>query len=140
MGTIKKLVHRRLIVSGLAITVLAAAPAAVLAAKPFDPFIGSYRSIDLDGSNQLLALGGPDAGQLSNVRAVIYLDDEATVCGGSRSFADGFGVVNGNTLVAFLEVYCGNARNKIGEDVITFTAKPETGTLTDSYSVIWSRP
>ena len=141
MGPIKTSARRLVIVIAFTMTVLTATPAAALAAKPFDPFVGSYRSIDFDGSNQLLALGGPDAGWLANVRAVIYHDDAATVaCGGRRAFAEGFGVVDGNTIVAFLEVYCDNVGNKVADEVITFTADPATTTLTDSYGVVWSRP
>ena len=140
MGPIKTSARRLPIVIAFTMTVLAATPAAAMTAKPFDPFVGSYRSIDFDGSNQLLALGGPDASWLANVRAVVYLDDAATVCGGRRSFAEGFGVVDGNTIVAFFEVYCGNAGNKVADDVITFTADPTTATLTDSYGAVWSRP
>jgi hypothetical protein len=133
---------RRGFLVGLTMALLAAVPGAALAAKPDDPFRGSYQSIDFDGSNQLLAFGGPDAPSgPSNVRRVIYLDDNATLaCGGGRFFAEGVGFVDGDSIVVFFEVYCGNAGTFIGDDVIVFTADPAAGTLSDTYDVVWTRP
>jgi len=128
----------------IAVTLVATTYAVVLAAKPSDPFVGSYRAIDtpFGNSNMLLALGGPDAsGGPSGIRRVVWLDDVATsACDGDRFLAEGVGIVDSNTISVTFEVYCGNAGNLIGEDVVEFTHDPAAGTLTDSYGVVWSRP
>jgi hypothetical protein len=116
-----------------------------MATAPPDPFLGSYRAIDFDGSEEFLAFGGPDAsGGPSNVRRVILRDDNATIaCGGGKFFAEGIGFVDGNEIFVVFELYCGNSGNLIGEDVVTFTADPAAGTLTDQWvgvEVVWTRP
>ena len=128
---------RRALIVGLTITMLAAGPGAALAAGPSDPFVGSYRAVDtaFDNSNMLLAFGGP-----SGIRRVIWLDDRGTVCGGERFFAEGVGFTDGNTIFVVFELYCGSSGNLIGEDVLELTADPTTGTLTDSYGIVWARP
>ena len=138
--TLGSKVRRPLVVGVLAMTMLAAVPAAASTGGSQEPFTGSYRSIDFDGSNQLLALGGPQGGQDSIFRRVVYTDDFGTVCGGARFFGEGVGVIDGSTISVAFEIYCGNAGNLIGEDFITFTFDGATGTLTDSYDVVWTRP
>jgi hypothetical protein len=125
---------------------VATSPAAALAAGP-DPFTGSYRAIDtsFDNSNMLLAFGGPDQPPTAGpgpegIRRVVWIDDAGTVCGGDRFFAEGIGFIDGDTILVIIEVYCGNAGNLIGEDVVEFTADASAGKLTDSYGVVWSRP
>ena len=51
--------RRPFIIGALTMTMLAAVPVAASAGGSQEPFTGSWRSIDFDGSNQLLALGGP---------------------------------------------------------------------------------
>lgn len=126
---------RALVVAGLTMTMLAAVPMAALAGQPPDPFTGSYRSVDTDGSNQLLAFGGP-----SGIRAVILRDDAATVCGGAPAFVQGVGYVVGNTIFLVVETSCGNAANPIEEMGFTMTVGPRAGQLTDSFGVTWTRP
>ena len=132
--------RRTFIAGGLTLSFLAAAPIAALASEPQEPFTGSYRSVDFDGSNQLLAIGGPLGGESSTFRRVIYLDDFGTVCGGARFFAEGVGVIDGPTMSVVFEIYCGSAGNLIGEDFITFDYDGATGTLADSYDIVWTRP
>ena len=48
------------VIAGLTTAAATVAPAPALAA-PSDPFLGSYRAIDFDGSEEFLAFGGPDA-------------------------------------------------------------------------------
>ena len=135
----------RRIVAALAMAALALLPASSASAQPPDPFLGSYRAVDFDGSNESLVFGGPDSPTgPSNVRRVILRDDDATIaCGGGPLFAEGIGFVDGNTIITILELYCGNQGTLIGEDRIDFTYHPETGTLTDEAAgveVVWSRP
>ena len=138
--TIGSKMRRPLIIGGLTMAMLAALPAAAVAGGSQEPFTGSWRSIDFDGSNQHLALGGPQGGENSVYRRVVYVDDFGTVCGGARFFAEGVGVIDGSTISVDFEIYCGNAGNLIGGDFITFTFDGATGTLTDSYDVVWTRP
>jgi hypothetical protein len=91
--------------------------------------------MDFDGSNQTLTLGGP-----GDVRRVVYLDDFGTICGGDRFFAEGIGFIEGNTIVTFLERYCGNAGVPFGELVLEFQFDPGTGLLADGFDIVWSRP
>jgi len=139
-STLVSRTRRRLIAAGLAMALFATLPGAVSASGSQEPFTGSYQSIDFDGSNQLLAIGGPLGGPSAMFRRVSYVDDFGTVCGGARFFAEGLGVVDGNTISVLFEIYCGNAGNLIGKDFITFTVDPADGTLTDSYDVVWTRP
>lgn len=143
--TLRKIGRLRLIVAGLTMALVTVMPAATVTAAPPDPFLGSYRAIDFDGSEEFLAFGGPDAaGGPTDVRRVILRDDNATIaCGGGKFFAEGIGFVDGNEILVVFELYCGNSGNLIGEDVVTFTADPATGTLTDQWvgvEVIWTRP
>lgn len=146
-SSLRALVRRELIVVGLTVTMLAAMPAAAMTAGPTDPFVGSYRAIDtaFDDSNMLLTFGGPNRPPNAplgpdGIRRVIWLDDLGTVCGGERFFGEGVGFVDGNTIFVIFELYCGNAGNPIGEDVLEFTADPSSRTLTDSFGIVWTRP
>ncbi|HET6744802.1 MAG TPA: hypothetical protein VFH90_03025 [Candidatus Limnocylindria bacterium] len=136
--------RHRLIGPILTMTLLTAMPVVALAANNSDPFVGSYRAIDtsFDNSNMQLAFGGPDSpGGPSNIRRVVWLDEVATVaCDGGRFFAEGVGIVDGNTILVVFEVYCGSAGNLIGEDTVEFTFVPASGTLLDSYDIVWNRP
>ena len=137
--------NRRRIVAALSMTMIALLLASPASAQPPDPFLGSYRAVDFDGSNESLVFGGPDAANgPSNVRRVILRDDSASIaCGGGPAFGEGIGFVDGNTIITILELYCDNRGTLIGEDRIDFTYHPETGTLTDTAAgieVVWSRP
>jgi hypothetical protein len=141
----RKHVHARLIVAALSFAAVALAPAAATAGTPPDPFLGSWRAVDFDGSDESLSIGGPDSPNgPSNVRRVVLRDDSATLaCGGGRFFGEGIGFIDGTTMISILELYCENAGTLIGEDRIDFTFHPETGTLTDEAAgveVVWSRP
>ena len=126
---------RNAVAIGLLAMILVAMPAAATAGQPSDPFIGSWRSVDFDGSNQLISFGGP-----SEVRRVVYLDDMGTICDSERFFAEGIGLVAGDTILTVLEQYCGNASVPFDELVLEFTFDAQTGTLTDGFDIVWSRP
>jgi hypothetical protein len=120
---------------GLVVLALSVIPAAAVAGSPNDPFTGSYRSVDFDGSNQLISFGGP-----REIRRVVYVDDMGTICDGERFFAEGVGMVEGDSIVTFLEQYCGSAGKPFGELVLEFEFDASTGTLTDDFGIVWSRP
>jgi hypothetical protein len=126
--------RRAAIVIGVLVAVLAAVPAAAIAGQPPDPFLGSWRSVDFDGSNQKITFGGP-----GEIRRVVYLDDMGTICDGERFFAEGVGFVDGNTIFTFLEQYCGSAGAPFGDLGLEFTYDPATGTLTDGFDIVWTR-
>ena len=130
---------RVVVLVGVAAIVFAIPPTSLAGAPP-DPFAGSYRSIDFDGSSQSIAFGGPVSGPNGGYRAVVYQDDVGTVCGGDRAFARGIGSVDGDTLWSFVEVSCGNVANVIGVDVVGYTVGSAPGTLVDTYGNTWSRP
>ena len=113
--------RRPFIIGALTMTMLAAVPVAASAGGSQEPFTGSYRSIDFDGSNQLLALGGPQRGQELDLPSGRLRRRLRHRCGGARFFAEGVGVIEGSTISVAFEIYCGNAGNLIGEDFITFT-------------------
>jgi len=133
------------LIAGILTISLLVVASAVTARGNSSPFRGSYRGVDtpFDNSNMLLAFGGPDSsgGGPSDIRRVIWKDEVATAsCYGDPFFAEGVGFMDGNTILVVFEIYCGNAAGLIGQDVVEFTYDPATGTLTDSYGVVWSRP
>ncbi len=115
---------------------LAFALASAVSAAP-DPFVGAWKSIDIDGSSQTLGVGG---GPGSSHHMQLF-DDLATSCGTPFSSAtvQGTGTEAGNTLTVTYSVNCHNG-NTIGDKTITYTFDPGTTTLTDSVGVVWSRP
>jgi hypothetical protein len=116
----------------LACAVVALAVSSV-AAKPSDPFHGKWSSIDTDGSNQILAIGG--SGTLRNA---ILRDDFASVCGGGVAVVRGIGNVSGKTMSGTFMPRCANG-TPVSETFIGWTYDPATDTLTDSFGVVWSR-
>jgi hypothetical protein len=144
MSLVTNLLGRAAIVLSLAMTAVFAGPVGALAVSS-DPFLGAYRAVDtaFDDSNMRLTFGGPDGNPdfPGGVRRVIWHDDNATVaCEGGAFFGEGIGFVDGNTILVVFELYCGNAGNLIGEDVVEWTADAATGTLTDSFGNVWTRP
>ena len=126
--------RRAAVVIGILVAVVAAVPTAAIAGQPPDPFLGSWRSVDFDGSNQLITFGGP-----GEIRRVVYLDDMGTICDGEQFFAEGIGFVDGNSIITFLEQYCGGAGAPFGELALEFTYDPAAGTLTDGFDIVWTR-
>ena len=131
---------RLLVIVSLAAAILGALPAAVAAGNPPDPFAGSYRSVDTDGSNQVVSFGGPVSGQHAGYRAVVYLDDSATICGGDRAFALGVGAIDGDSIGVVFEVSCRSVANHVEDAYVVFTFDQAAGTLTDTYGIVWTRP
>ncbi len=116
-------------------------PLAVTAAPP-SPFTGSWTSVDVDGSNQRLTIGGGPAPR------VLLRDDGATVCGlddeGEPEFAaraSGRAAIAGTTLTVDFDLYCLASPTYFLDTFpgITYDYDAGTDTLTDNIGVVWSR-
>jgi hypothetical protein len=112
---------------------LSAAVAGTTFAAPSDPFKGKWQSVDTDGSNQLLALGGA-----GSTRQVTLHDDFASACGGGVAVVRGIGTVAGDSLSGTFAVRCANG-TAVPDTPVTWEYDSETDTLTDSFGVVWSR-
>ena len=132
---------RRLTISVATLSMLCAliiGPTAT--AAPKDVFVGTWTSIDTDGSNQILFIMGSGA---RGRHAVMVEDDAATrACHGAPAHVQGSGTVEGNVLSWFFTVSCPgtgrppfNGRTGPG----SFTYRPGTDTLIDDSGVIWHR-
>jgi hypothetical protein len=115
-----------------ALAVLTLAAGSVLAAPP-DPFSGKWESIDTDGSNQILALGGAGTTRMATLR-----DDYASVCGGGVAIVRGIGIVAGDTMGGTFIPRCANG-TPASEVFISWEYDSATNTLTDTFGVVWSR-
>lgn len=109
-------------------------------ALPPSPFIGSWTSVDIDGSSQRLSIGGGPA-----PRVLLY-DDGATVCGLGDSGplfaarATGAGAVSGTDLMVDLDVYClASPTYFLDTFGATFDYDNDNDTLLDFSGVVWSR-
>jgi hypothetical protein len=131
---------RRLALSIVALSMLAAAVGPTAAAsQAADAFVGTWTSIDTDGSNQILFIMGSGA---RGHHAVMLVDDAATVaCGGARAQVQGSGRVEGNVLSWSFTVTCpGTGRPPFpGRSSGTLTYRAGTDTLRDGSGVIWHR-
>jgi hypothetical protein len=116
----------------LALVALVLAAGSSLAAPP-DPFKGKWQSVDTDGSNQVLALGGGGA-----TRNVTLRDDFASVCGGGVAIVRGTGTVAGDSLSGTFAVRCANG-TAVPDAAITWEYDSVADTLTDSFGVVWTR-
>ena len=101
------------------------------------PFLGTWESVDHDGSNQTLHVSGGGSGHF----AMSLYDDAATVaCGGAPARVSGSGTADGNDLSMTAAITCvpgGNfVRNRIE---IAFEYDPSTDTLRDFSGVVWER-
>ena len=105
-----------------------------------DVFVGTWTSIDTDGSNQVLFIMGSGA---RGRHAVMVEDDAATVaCDGAPAHVQGSGTVERNVLSWFFTVSCpGTGRppfhGRTGPG--SFTYRSGTDTLIDDSGVIWHR-
>lgn len=118
----------------LLVTVLVslAVPAAAVAGS--DPFSGTWTSIDLDGSNQRIAITLGAGG----VWTWDYVDDRATSCGGAPASGTGSATVSGTTLAGNLTAVC-DPGSPLGTFPTRFTFDSGTGKLTDGAGVVWTR-
>lgn len=108
---------------------------------PSDPFLGTWRSTDLDGSSQSLSFAGN-----GDVRRFRFVDHNATLAcaDGGRFLARGTGNVvdDGGRLEATFEtVRCvdrTDTSHLVGVGP-SFEHDPETDTLLDDSGVVWRR-
>ncbi len=131
----------RLVLAAALLAGMLAIPAATAAAPP-SPFTGSWTSVDVDGSNQRLSIGGGPS-----PRVLLY-DDGATVCGldgaGDPIYAaraSGRATVGGTTLTVDIDLYCLASPTYFLDTFagLTFDHDAGTDTLTDFSGVVWSR-
>jgi hypothetical protein len=85
------MIRRIAIILSTMLAALAIAPAAAHAATPAD-VDGTWGSIDIDGSNQVMMISTLPSGAFS----VLLTDDNATVCRGGPALAVGFGALRGS--------------------------------------------
>jgi hypothetical protein len=108
--------------------------ASASAAQAPDPFVGSWTSIDTDGSHQTFDVFGND-----RVHRVVLFDDAATgACGGLAATARGFGIVHGNHLQTLLNLSC-EGGGRLTNIPLGFDYDAATDTLLDSFGVVWFR-
>jgi len=133
---------RRLALSVVTLSMLSAAVVGptVAASAATDVFVGTWTSIDNDGSHQSLFIMGSGA---RGRHAVFVVDDAATVaCGGAPAHVQGSGRVEGNVLSWFFTVTCPGTgappfTGRTGPG--SFTYRVGTDTLRDDAGVIWHR-
>lgn len=126
----------------LALALMIASFGLASAAAP-NPFLGAWESIDLDGSYQVLMLGG-DPGDLVGVR---YHDYGASVCGVDgegepiyQAFGMGSGSRSGDTLTVSFDLRCMAAPPYYqGTHAFEYTYDAGSDTITDWVGVVWER-
>ena len=99
-----------------------------------DSWVGSWKSVDLDGSNQTLTI----TRRADGAYGVILFDDRAGVCGGIAASGDGVGTVAGNLMTGTTVITCADGRNA-GTFPFKGTYNAGNNTFTDGLGVVWSR-
>jgi hypothetical protein len=134
--------NRFLVVAILVLLVSALMVTSVFAAR--DPFIDVWESIDIDGSYQVMRIGG---GPGDNHR-VFYYDFGASICddppfSGALEYAAlarGWLTHTGNTLSGNLSVYCRTRPPTFwGDAAFDLVYDPSTDTFTDGLGIVWNR-
>jgi von Willebrand factor type D domain len=111
-----------------------AAFASTAAHSAGDPWIGKWKSVDTDGSNQTLTITRRGDGAYD----VILFDDYASSCGGGTATGAGVGTVSGNTMSGTTTITCADGR-VTGTFPFKGTYDAKTDTFTDGLGVVWSR-
>jgi hypothetical protein len=135
--------HVLLLASALSVFIAATLVIGASAANP-DPFKGVWHSVDTDGSNQTMRVGGGPGVS----HHVVYYDDGASVCGfdadgnflAAASAVGALGVT-GDTLSGLMPVYCLASPRYLWDLDAYFelTYQPGSDTLLDIHGVTWSR-
>jgi len=129
--------------SATALSLLVTAMLVIGAAAAPDPFKGTWHSIDTDGSNQTLHIGGGPGGSYH----MVYYDDGASVCGfdANGDFLAAASAVGrlgplGNTISTLAPVYClASPRYLYDLDAyFEYTYQAGTDTLVDQWGTVWS--
>ena len=118
----------------------------VVLEQPPDPLVGTWASVDADGSSQTMEIRAVDGGRY----AIVVNDEAATVCSGVPATMTGTGQLDGAGLVIAAPVLeCDDGSTPVPvdgsslEDAVrdyTVVYDAETATLTDSFGVEWHRP
>jgi hypothetical protein len=132
--------NRTVLYIALLSSLVVAALFATAAAAAMDPFKGVWYSIDGDGSNQRLTVGGGPDGMYR----VSLFDDGATICGEDLSvaaFGTGQFSVLGNVLGGEFLLQCLASPPYIWSEAfyVSYTYNSGANTLTDSLGVTWYR-
>ena len=119
------------------------APSAVAVAPASNAFVGTWVSVDSDGSNQQIVI----TQNADNTFTMDYIDYGASACGKDSydkplysATANGVLTGTGSTLSGTLGVYC--QRNPAGllSDInFQFTYDAGSGKLTDNWGVVWTK-
>lgn len=113
----------------------------VPADRPVDPFVGTWESIDLDGSAQRMTIQGPEDG----IYQIDVFDDGSTVCEGTPATASGTGTLATRTRMTISQTYTcedGTVHSEIEGirlDDWSLVYDPATDTLVDPTEVVWHR-
>ena len=119
-------------VLGILLLLQVAAAPAVAGGDSSTVFKGLWLSTDSDGSTQLLSVSS------GSEPSVTYQDWYGSVCPGpvKRWIAEGQGTISGaNLTVDFGKSGCGNFGKGGYTEVYTYDAA--TGTLSDTYGIVW---
>ena len=111
------------------------------------PFAGTWTSTDTDGSSQTMGIQHADGDE----HEVVLHDDAATACSGAPATVTGTARLSSVTELVVPQpvATCDDGSTPMTPDgqrldevltEITFVHDPDTGTLTDSYGVVWRRP
>jgi hypothetical protein len=135
--------HVPLLASAISLLIAATLVIGASAANP-DPLKGTWYSVDTDGSNQILRVGGGPGVS----HHVVYYDDGASVCGldsegnflAAASAVGALGAT-GNTLSGLMPVYCLASPRYLWDLDAYFelTYQPGTDTLLDIHGLTWTR-
>lgn len=110
-------------------------PTVAQAATPAD-VNGTWTSVDIDGSNQVMDVRVNPA----NRARIVLHDDDGMICGGgSPLVAKGNGTLTGDVITVAYTIKCDNGV-KATVTGFTYVFDSTTGTLTDAVGVVWTRP
>ena len=130
---------QKLLLVAISSMVLALVPFATdtVASASDNTFQGTWTSIDVDGSNQLLTIRGSGQGRL----AMFLFDDSATTaCHGSPAHLQGAGMVAGTHLHMRGTLTCMPGGNPLtGRVSLGFVYHSGSDTLMDDTGVRWHR-
>jgi hypothetical protein len=113
----------------------------VPADRPADPFVGTWESVDLDGSSQRMTIRGPEEG----IYQIEVVDDMSTACGGTPATASGTGTLAAGTRMTISQTYTCEDGTVLREvegirlEDWSLVYDPATDTLADPTDVVWHR-
>jgi hypothetical protein len=113
------------------------APGPTVPPEAPDPFVGSWWSVDGDGSNQTLAITAAGDGY------EVVVEDElgSGGCQGAPARVSGTGEVTApdELTVAVAPMACEEGETFPDVGPLVWTLDPATGALTDNYTIVWYR-